>query len=571
MIKMLQRNTLPQLKNLLLWCWERFYVEYRAMDRVMPGWLQEGVQSALLWLSRVSYGRKLVRGLYYIHWKVTMNWQYQMWLKNNLLSLEMIEEMDERMKAFSYRPLISILTPVHNVQEQWLRKAVESVRNQIYPHWELCLANDAATDVHIKPILDEYVALDSRIRVEHMPQHAGIAGASGQAFMMSRGEFIGLLDHDDELSVDALWHVVNHLNLDPDIDLLYSDEDKFDLQGNRVEPFFKPDWSPELLLSMNYITHFSVFRRKVFEEAGGFRSGFDGSQDYDLLLRVTERIKHIAHIPKILYHWRKIPGSAASSAMAKPYAYEAGRRALTDAMERKDLEGHVEMVTPGLYLTRYTLRERPLISVIIIDNGQEGLLRRCLQSLDETVVYSPFEMIVVGQLVDEDVAKSVPERLRSKTSVVRVPLAATLVEKYNVGTMNAQGRIVLFLDSRAEVMTREWMTIMVEQVLQSGVGAVGAKTINEYGQIRQAGVILGVTGLAGYAFAGMYDQGGQYFGLAKSIRNCSALSRECLMVSRQAFEKVGGFDEDLRESLFDIDLCLKLREQQYRSSVGHRE
>jgi glycosyltransferase involved in cell wall biosynthesis len=253
--------------------------------------------------------------------------QYQFWIERHPLTPRDVAGMKAELKTFGYMPVISIVTPVYNTDEVRLRKAIESARAQIYPHWELCLVNDGSTKVHVRAVLDEYVALEPRVWVKHLSRNHGIAGASSDGLGLATGDFVAFLDHDDELPPEALFEVAKRLNEDPDLDLIYTDEDKLDLDGRRVEPFFKPDWSPDLLLSMNYITHLSVFRRSLLGEIGGFRLGLDGSQDYDLLLRFTERARHIAHIPKILYHWRKTAGSAAASPAAKPFAYEAGRQA----------------------------------------------------------------------------------------------------------------------------------------------------------------------------------------------------------------------------------------------------
>ena len=475
----------------------------------------------------------------------------------------MIGQMKDLAKGFPYQPLISILTPVYNVKEVWIRKAIESVRNQIYSNWELCLLNDASTDLHIKKVLDEYDVLDCRIKIKHEPQNLGIAGASAQAFNMAQGEFVGLLDHDDELSLDALFHVVHQLNEELDIDILYSDEDKITQNGRREDPFFKPDWSPDLLLSMNYITHFSVFRRRILEECGGFRVGFDGSQDYDLLLRATEKAKKISHIPKILYHWRKIPESAATSTSAKPYAYEAGRRALEEALHRRERQGKIETVSPGIYRVRYRLSYSPLVTIIILVTDDLEALRRCLSSFVEKVTYKPYEIVVVGKTTLEHLRGGIPKPLDSMCTVYAYPHEWNMAAMYNFAAEKAKGDDLVFWDIRSEMMSSDWMNVMVEQAHGHRVGAVGCKRVDPFGQICDAGIVLGIGGLVGYAFKGLFDGKGYYFNLSSSTRNCSALAGECLLVPRHVFVQIKGFDERFKNSLYDIDLCLRIKNQGY--------
>ncbi len=488
-----------------------------------------------------------------------LNTQYQLWLQQHQLTLHVIVQMKTELENFLYNPFISIITPVYNTEERWLRKAIESVRGQIYPYWELCLVDDASTEAHVKMVLEEYAASDPRVRVKYLTQNEGIAGASNHALGLTTGEFVGLLDHDDELSPEALFEVVKRLNEYPTLDLLYSDEDKLEMDGQRVDPFFKPDWSPDLLLSMNYITHLSVFRRSLLQELGGFRRGFEGSQDYDLLLRFTERTNKIAHIPRILYHWRKIPGSAAASTTAKTFAYEAGRKAIENALGRRGDEGQVESFMPGCYAVRYRLLSTPLVSIIIPNKNRWQLLQQCLHSIEEKTSYLQYEIIII----DNDSTE--PETLRNLDSLSRRWRVDRYAGPFNFAAINnfaaaqAKGEYLLFLNNDTEVIRDDWLTAMVEQAQRPDVGVVGAKLLYPDGRNQHAGVVLGVGGVAGHAFKGLPEHNLDYFGLAAVVRNCSAVTAACMMVPRRVFEEVSGFDERLRVAFNDVDLCLRVR------------
>ena len=386
-----------------------------------------------------------------------LNRQYQVWLQHHQLKPADIERMRAELETFTYIPLITIVIPVYNTEEVWLRRAIESVQAQVYQNWEICMVNDASTKSHIMPILDEYAASDPRIRVKQLSKRTGITGASCEALAMATGEFVGLLDHDDELTPDALWEVASWLNRIPELDLLYSDEDKLTTDGARVEPFFKPDWSPDLLLSMNYITHFAVFRRSLLEAIGGFRSGYEGAQDYDLLLRLTEKTNHIAHIPKILYHWRMGHNSSASSASAKPFASESGRRAIEDALKRRGHEASVEVLSPGRYRARYKIHKSPLVSIIIPTKDQVRLLQQCVASIEEKTSYHPYEIIIIDNNSIDPETIHYLDALSDKHRVLRYPQPFNFSAINNFGADQAKGEYLLFLNDDTQVIDGEWL------------------------------------------------------------------------------------------------------------------
>jgi len=493
----------------------------------------------------------------------SLNTQFEVWLQQHQLKPADIQRMRGGLKTFTHTPLFSIIIPVYNTEEVWLRKAIQSVQAQVYQNWEICVVNDASTKSHIVPILDGYAASDPRIRVKHLSKNRGIAGASSEALAMATGEFVGLLDHDDELTPDALWEAVSWLNRIPDLDLLYSDEDKLTADGVRVEPFFKPDWSPDLLLSMNYITHFAVFRRTLLQAIGGFRSGYEGAQDYDVLLRITEKTNRIAHAPKILYHWRMGDTSSASSAGAKPFASERGRRAIEDALKRRGHEASVEVLAPGRYRARYKIHKSPLVSIIIPTRDQVRLLRQCVASIEEKTRYDPYEIVIIdNNSIDAETIHYL-DALSDKHRVLRYPQPFNFSAINNFGADQAEGEHLLFLNDDTQVIDAEWLIALVEQAQRAEVGAVGAKLLYPDNCIQHAGVTLGICGGAGHAFRKLPNNRTAYFGLADLTRNCSAVTAACMIVPRKVFNEVGGFDEELKVVYNDVDLCLRIREQGY--------
>ncbi|WNG18380.1 glycosyltransferase [Cystobacter fuscus] len=488
--------------------------------------------------------------------------QYALWLERNTLTEAQLARLRTSVRSFEYQPLISIVTPVYNVDEVWLRRAIKSVIQQIYPNWELCLVDDGSTRPHILPLLREYEQRESRIKVIHQ-ENGGISAASNAGLKLAQGEFVALMDHDDELSPDALYSVVQRLNQTPDEDVLYSDEDKLDARGKRVEPFFKPDWSPELLLSMNYLCHFTVVRKRLLEEVGGFRSAFDGSQDYDLFLRLSERTKRIAHIPKVLYHWRIIPQSAASSLEAKPYAHQAAKKALEEALERRGRPGTVTMAPSGAFSVRYKLEQRPLVSIIIPTKDKVELLRQCVLSIQARSSYTNYELVVVDNNSTEPETFRFFKELPPPHRVLRDTRPFNWAAINNSAAEQAQGEYLLFLNNDVEVIDPDWLEAMLELAQWPEMGAVGAKLLFPNDTLQHAGVVMGIGGVANHAFKHLGAEQPGYFNLAQVIRDYSAVTGACMMVRRSVFEELGGFDERLRVAFNDIDFCLRLRERGY--------
>lgn len=488
------------------------------------------------------------------------NHLYQLWIEKNEPKPSDFSRLRKEVYSLSYQPRISIVMPVYNVDEVWLREAIESVRNQIYPHWELCIADDGSTRPHIRKVLEEYRQQDDRIKVTYLPHNQGISVASNAALALATGEFVGLLDHDDELAPWTLLEVVKLLNQNPDLDFIYSDEDKLEPDGRRSEPFFKPDFSPDLLMSMNYICHFSVFRRSLLTKIGCFREGFEGSQDYDVILRVIEQTCKVAHIPKILYHWRKIPGSASGSVNAKSYAYKAAVRALEEALERRNICGEITVLAPGRHRIRYKIAGDPLVSIIIPTKDRLELLRRCIESIREKTIYRNYEIIVVDNGSEElktiDYLRRIEHYGNCRVVAFNQPFNYSCINNFAVAQAN--GTFLVFLNNDTEVITPEWLEEMLGHAQRKEVGAVGAKLLFPNNTIQHGGVILRLGGVAGHAFYGLPASESGYMGLATVTRNCAAVTGACMMLRRAVFEEVGGFDEELDVAYNDVDLCLRI-------------
>ena len=490
---------------------------------------------------------------------------YQLWIDRNEPKPNDFARLRDEVAFLSFQPRISIVMPVYNIDEIWLRKAIDSVRAQIYPHWELCIADDGSERSHVKKVLEEYRQRDDRIKVTYLSQNQGISMASNAALALASGDFVGLLDHDDELVPWALLEVVKLLNQDPDLDFIYSDEDKLEPDGRRSEPFFKPDFSPDLLMSMNYICHFSVFRRSLITKIGGFRKGFEGSQDYDLVLRITEETSKIAHIPKVLYHWRKLPQSASYSINAKHYAYHAAMRALQEALERRKMSGEVTMLAPGLYRIQYHIASKPLVSIIIPTRDKVELLRRCIESIREKTTYRHYEIIVVNNESKELATARYLSQI-SRYEICRVidfALPFSFSRMNNFAVTHARGAFLVFLNNDTEVITPEWLEEMLGHAQRNGVGSVGPKLLFPNKTVQHGGVILGLNQVPRHAFYGLPASDTGYMGLAAVTRNCAALTGACLMTRREIFEEMGGFDEELDVAYNDVDFCLRLIQHGY--------
>lgn len=493
-----------------------------------------------------------------------VNEQYPAWLRNNRLRASDMKRLRAEQARFGYRPLVSVVLPVYDPEERWLELALDSVLSQVYPRWELCVCDDASTREHVREVLARYERLDDRIKVRHLEQNRGISGASNEALSLAAGEFVTLLDHDDELEPDALFEVVRLLQEHPEADLIYTDEDKMDEEGNRSAPHFKPGWSPDLLLCHNYITHLSVFRESILTEIGGFREGTEGSQDYDLILRFTERTDDIHHIHKVLYHWRMVEGSTALSSEGKGYTHERSRRVLAEALQRRGLKGSVEDGHGrNFFRVKLDIDGFPKVSIVIPTRDNLSLLKNCIESIERLTSYRNYEILIV----DND--STDPQTLKYLSStphqVLRYEGEFSHSGANNLAASRAGGEYLLFLNDDTEVISGEWLEAMLRHAQRPDVGAVGAKLLYSNDRIQHAGLFTGVggpwnPGVAAHSHQ-YYPAGSTgYVGALKTTRNYNAVTGACMMVRRAVFEETGGFDEqDLPIAFNDVDLCLRLR------------
>lgn len=477
-----------------------------------------------------------------------------------------------QLRVLPRHPLISIILPVYNPQLPFLEAAIDSVRRQIYERWELCLADDASTDPEVRPFLEKMAAADPRIKLTFRERNGHISACSNSALSLATGEWCALLDQDDAFAENALALVALEIERYPDAGVIYSDEDKIDETDERSNPFFKPDWNPELFLGQNYVNHLGCYRTNLLREIGGFREGFEGSQDYDLVLRCVERLKpeQIRHIPRILYHWRMIGGSLAAIPDAKPYAREAARRAIAEHGQRIGIPGTVVPCPENNESHRFVHavpEPAPLVSIIIPTRDRAALLKRCVESIRAWTDYQPFEIVVVDNgSTEEETLRFFREcEAENSVRVLAEPGPFNYSRLNNRAAAAAHGEILLFLNNDTEIDEPGWLTEMVSHAARSEVGAVGGRLWYPDGTLQHGGVVLGLGGVAGHAFPHIPRGHPGYFNRAMLQQNCSAVTGACMAVRKTVFEELGGFDEeDLGVTFNDIDFCLRAAEAGYR-------
>jgi O-antigen biosynthesis protein len=478
--------------------------------------------------------------------------------------------IEKRTEQFALTPTISILMAVYNPNSIWLEEAFESVLAQTYMHWELCIADDASTDPGIRKILLGYAEKDSRIKVVFRAENGHIAAASNDALAIATGEWTALLDQDDILSEHALFWVVDTINKFPNCQLIYSDEDKIDELGHRSEPYFKSDWNADLLLSQNMFSHLGVYATALIKGVNGFQSGFEGSQDHDLVLRCTEKIDaaQIQHIPKVLYHWRIHKDSTAHNINTKPYAVVAGERAINQHLQRLGVAATAESVGHA-YRVRYQLPvQLPLVSLVIPTRNGFKLLRQCVESILAKTTYANYEIIVMDNGSDDRATLHYLDELTLKpiVQVVRDARPFNYSALNNAAVKLARGSVVGLINNDIEVISPDWLTEMVSHALRPEVGAVGARLWYSDDTLQHAGVVLGIHGVAGHVHRFLPRGNVGYGGRATLIQSFSAVTGACLVVRKALYEAVAGLNEvELQVAANDIDFCLRLREAGYRN------
>ena len=469
----------------------------------------------------------------------------------------------QRKQKFDYSPLISIAVPAYHTPVEFLRQMIESLIFQTYSNWELCIVNASPDNEEMQKVLAEYSAGDSRVRFCNLKENLGIAENTNRAFAMAKGEFVGLLDHDDLLAPNALYEIVKILQDHPQADALYTDEDKVTTElDEHFQPHLKPDFNLDLLRSNNYICHFLVVRRSVVQKAGGFRREFDGAQDYDFIFRCVEQAREVIHVPEILYHWRTHKSSTADNPASKMYAFEAGKRAIEGNLERTGTPGTVEH-TPdfGFYRVKYPVQGEPLVSIIIPNREEKETLQACVESIFEKTVYKNYEIIIVENNSGSDEIFRYYRKLSEdpRIHLLRWKKEFNYSAINNFGVRHAKGDYLLFLNNDVKVIDPDWIEEMLGMCQREEVGAVGVKLLYPDNTIQHAGCVVGMGGIAGHMFVNMPAERTGYLHKASLLQDMSCVTAACMMMKKNVFLEAGGFTEELAVAFNDVDLCLKVR------------
>ena len=485
--------------------------------------------------------------------------EYNKWLRENTKETEY--------KELKYQPKISILIPVYNIERRYLAACLDSILSQTYANYEVCLVDDHSTLEETKSTLTEYKNKDKRIKVKYRSENGHISKTTNDALKMATGDFVALMDDDDLLTPDALYKVVSVLNKNKNLDLIYSDEDKLNPKGLYCDPNFKPDFSPDTLLSLNYICHLVVLRRKIVEEVGGFTVGLEGAQDHDLLLKVTEKTNKIYHIPEILYHWRMIEGSTSMTISNKSYATDKGKLAIENALARRNIKGTVEKDELSTYYrVYYTYEKEPKISIIIPTRDYVDILKTCIDSIYEKTNYKNYEIIIANNDSKEKKTLDFFDEYKKKYKnfkVVDCIMEFNYSRINNIAVEKATGEYIVLLNNDTEVITGDWLKIMVGYAMQKHIGAVGPKLLYPDETVQHGGVILGLGGVASHAYIGATRDDFGMYGRLRVPYNYSACTAACLMIKKTKFLEVGGLEENLKVAYNDIDFNIKLLEKGY--------
>lgn len=489
--------------------------------------------------------------------------EYDMWMLQNE------QQYKEPEQELEYKPLISVVVPVYNVEPQMLTACIQSVQNQTYDNWELCLVDDCSTDARVRETLRQFEGVE-RIKIKYRSENGHISRTTNDGIAMAEGEFVALLDCDDLYAENALYEIVKKLNEDHTLDFIYSDEDKLSEDGTkRRNPFFKPDWSPDTFMSLMYTCHLAVYRKSLLDELGGLRVGLEGSQDYDLVLRVMEKTNRIGHVPKILYHWREREESTANDISAKPYIIETTKKAKLEALERRGVKGHLEYIKDiVMFRVVYEVVGNPRVSIIIPSKDNYDILKQCLTSIRKETKYQNYEIIVVDNGSAEETHAEYTQMCKELDCKYHyAPMEFNFSKMCNIGAHLADGQFLLFLNDDIRVEGAEWLERMLGHAQQPHTGAVGCKLIYpNTNLIQHVGVVSFMVG-PGHAFQRINDDLNCYWGRNKLEYNYSAVTGACLMIDRKKYDQVGGFSEQLPVAYNDIDLCFNLVEAGYYNVV----
>ena len=502
--------------------------------------------------------------------------EYEQWYKKNKPTKSQLDKQRAAAKKFEKQPLISVLVPTYNPEEQFLKECIESVQAQTYENWELCIADDKSPNPQIVKIIKSYAKKDMRIKLVERSENGHICAATNSALEIAKGEYISLLDHDDVLWPNALFEVVSAIN-EEDPDFIYTDEDKIDETSQKhMDPFFKPGWSPEFIRSINYITHFSTIRLSIVEKVGGFREGYEGAQDWDLFLRVARETQNIHHIPKVVYSWRMSDTSTAKAPSSKDYAYVNQKKALQADIKARGHKAKLDWQIPfSMWKVQYEVKGDPLVSIIIPTKNCFEVLEQCFRSVHEKTSYTNYEIVVVDTGTDDDRVWKLYDEYEEKFEnfmVVKKGGKFNFAATCNFGAEKAKGEYFLFLNNDTEVITPTWIEDMVGYAQQEGVGSVGCKLYYPDGRLQHGGVILGVggqdgtPGIAGHFFPAFHENPPQDPGQSLydgGTRNFAAVTAAVVMVQKDKFNQIKGFDAKYQIAFNDVDMCLKLYDAGY--------
>jgi len=527
------------------------------------------LQKGLLCLRDEGLSKLIAKAVYYMNRNKglmtlgVIQDDYQKWILEKKQSEETGGSILGNVSQLQYRPKISIVMPVFNVDPKWLALAIESVENQVYENWELCIIDDCSTNEETLNFLCSIQ--NEKIKISFLDKNQGISSASNKAFSAASGEYIALMDHDDEITKDALLEVVKAIN-EKGPDLIYSDEDKIDRNNVRRSPLFKPDWSPDLLRCQNYICHFTVIKKEILARVNGFRSGFEGAQDHDLFLRISEKTDKIYHISKVLYSWRQIETSTASTHLSKPYAQAAGLKAVNTHLKRVYSNGVYadESKYQLVYDIRFPVKYKPLVSIIIPTKDNLACLSVCINSILTKSTYDNYEIILLDNNSEEEATKAWLANQSENNPNIRVINADYLFcwsRLNNHGISEANGDVYIFLNNDTEIISNDWMERLTEQAMRNDTGFVGPLLLYGDETIQHAGVVVGIGGWADHIFKGMKPiHIASPYVSPLVMRNVLAVTGSCLTVSKKTIDKIGKFDESFIVCGSDVEICLSAYE-----------